>query len=84
MVTKSGGEWAYFNTAIGSMPAFLFAYLAIFATKPASLAVISLSFATYAAKPFFDDCGPPDFVRKLIAITCIGELDKVIRTWGTI
>uniref|UniRef100_UPI00398EB904 b(0,+)-type amino acid transporter 1 n=1 Tax=Pristiophorus japonicus TaxID=55135 RepID=UPI00398EB904 len=71
MITKSGGEYAYLLEAFGPIPAFLYSWMSIIVTKPSSFAIISLSFAEYAATPFYPGCVPPQVVIKCLAAVAI-------------
>lgn len=78
MITLSGGEWIYINTAYGSLnrflgglPAFLFSWMSVVVLKPSSVAIISMAFSEYIMSPFFDSCGPPAVVLKLLTIVTI-------------
>jgi len=75
VIPESGGEYAYFiriykvaHQHVGNIVAFLFAWVNITLLKPSSIAIISLVFAEYVSVPMFDACGPPDVVKKLLAI----------------
>lgn len=37
-------------------------------------AIVALTFAQYAAKPFFPDCTPPDDAVRLLAAGCLCKL----------
>lgn len=54
--------------------AFLFSWTMVIVLKPASLAIITLSFAEYASSPFYPGCSPPTIVTKFLAATVICEL----------
>ncbi|XP_078066904.1 b(0,+)-type amino acid transporter 1 [Mustelus asterias] len=71
MITKSGGEYAYLLEAFGPIPAFLYSWMCIVVSKPSSFAIISLSFAEYAAAPFYPGCVPPPLVIKCLAAVAI-------------
>lgn len=79
-ITRSGGEWTYINTAfaplhpkLGELPAFLYSWTRALIINPASVAVVCLTFSKYALSVFFDDCGPPDLIIKLITIVTISK-----------
>ena len=40
--------------------------------RPCSQAIVALTFAIYASKPFFPECEPPDAAVRLLAAICIG------------
>ncbi|XP_043562768.1 b(0,+)-type amino acid transporter 1 [Chiloscyllium plagiosum] len=71
MITKSGGEYSYLLEAFGPIPAFLYSWMCIVVTKPSSFAIICLSFAEYAATPFYPGCEPPQIVIKCLAAVAI-------------
>mgnify|MGYP003336199976 CR=1 FL=1 len=39
--------------------------------RPCSQAIVALTFAIYASKPFFPECDPPDEAVRLLAAVCI-------------
>ncbi|XP_029638312.1 b(0,+)-type amino acid transporter 1 [Octopus sinensis] len=87
-VPKSGAEHAYFLFAysplgkiFGRIPCFLFDWVGLFIIRPTMFAVISLSLGTYAAKPFYENCDPPDSVVKLITIATM-LLIAFINAWS--
>ncbi|TNN55860.1 b(0,+)-type amino acid transporter 1 [Liparis tanakae] len=71
MITKSGGEYSYLTEAFGPLPAYLYSWTTIMVLKPCSFAIITLSFAEYAATPFYPGCGPPLVVTKCLAAAAI-------------
>ncbi|XP_078400538.1 b(0,+)-type amino acid transporter 1 [Cetorhinus maximus] len=71
MITKSGGEYSYLLEAFGPIPAFLYSWMCIAVVKPSSFAIICLSFAKYAAIPFYPGCAPPNIVIKCLAAVAI-------------
>lgn len=36
-------------------------------------AIVALTFAQYAAKPFFPECEPPDVAVRILAALCLGK-----------
>lgn len=40
-------------------------------TTPIEQAIVALTFAQYAAKPFFVDCEPPETAIRLLAALCL-------------
>lgn len=73
-IKKSGGQYAYLMEAFGRVPAFLFAWTSVLIIRPASGAVIALTFAEYVAKPFYADSEAPTYLLKLLACSCLGKL----------
>ncbi|XP_034044228.1 b(0,+)-type amino acid transporter 1 [Thalassophryne amazonica] len=71
MITKSGAEYYYLMEAFGSVVAYLYAWTTIMVLKPSSFAIITLSFAQYAATPFYPGCTPPLVVTKCLAAAAI-------------
>ncbi|XP_043382374.1 B(0,+)-type amino acid transporter 1 isoform X3 [Chelonia mydas] len=71
MITKSGGEYPYLMEAFGPIPAYLFSWTSLLVIKPSSFAIICLSFAEYAAAPFYPGCEPPVVVIKCLAAAVI-------------
>ncbi|XP_033119716.1 b(0,+)-type amino acid transporter 1-like isoform X2 [Anneissia japonica] len=72
IIPKSGGEYIYLKYTFKDIFAFLFAWVSLTILKPSSVAIISLSFADYAAQPFFsDDCPAPALTVKLLATGCV-------------
>ena len=41
--------------------------------RPATIAIVALTFSVYALKPFFPECTPPEEAQKLLAAICICE-----------
>uniref|UniRef100_A0A8C5AQC4 Solute carrier family 7 member 9 n=1 Tax=Gadus morhua TaxID=8049 RepID=A0A8C5AQC4_GADMO len=71
MITKSGGEYSYLMEGFGPVVAYLYSWTTAIVLKPSSFAIISLSFAKYAAAPFYPGCTPPLIVTKCLAAACI-------------
>ncbi|XP_068136308.1 b(0,+)-type amino acid transporter 1-like [Hyperolius riggenbachi] len=71
VIKESGGEYIYILRTVGSLPAFVLAFTSVFAVRPASIAAISLSFASYVVNSFYQDCPSPQVVEKLTAAACI-------------
>ncbi|XP_064466533.1 b(0,+)-type amino acid transporter 1-like [Ornithodoros turicata] len=80
MIHKSGGEFIYILTAfsgekrggIGAVPAFLQAWTTVLLLKPASLGIMTLSFAKYVILPALPGCqDTPPVPTKMIASLCI-------------
>lgn len=72
MIPKSGGEYPYLYEGISPIVAYLYAWVTVTVLKSSSFAIICLSFAEYVSEPFFDDCGPPELVKKFLACAAIG------------
>ncbi|XP_047436606.1 b(0,+)-type amino acid transporter 1 isoform X2 [Mugil cephalus] len=71
MITKSGGEYPYLMEAFGPVVAYLYSWTTVMVLKPSSFAIITLSFAEYAATPFYPGCTPPAIVIKCLAAAAI-------------
>lgn len=76
-IPRSGGDYAYVLEAFGPLAAFLRLWVTVLVVQPATLAVLSLSFATYMVKPLYPDCEPPDLALRLLAIVCLCFLTYV-------
>ena len=53
-IPSAGATYAYILRAFGGLPAFLYIWTAAFVIRPASRAIISLAFAEYISRPFYD------------------------------
>ncbi|XP_037577335.2 LOW QUALITY PROTEIN: large neutral amino acids transporter small subunit 2-like [Dermacentor silvarum] len=76
-IPRSGGDYAYVLEAFGPLSAFLRLWVTVLVVQPATLAVLSLTFATYMVKPLYPDCEPPDLALRLMAIVCLCLLTYV-------
>uniref|UniRef100_A0A224XFU9 Putative amino acid transporter n=1 Tax=Panstrongylus lignarius TaxID=156445 RepID=A0A224XFU9_9HEMI len=76
-ITRSGGDYAYILEAFGELPAFLRLWAALLIIRPTTQAIVALTFAQYAAKPFFYDCSPPPIAVTLLAATALCLLTLV-------
>ncbi|CAH3042166.1 unnamed protein product [Pocillopora meandrina] len=80
-IKKSGGEYSYLMEAFGRIPAYLFAWTSVLIIRPASGAIIALTFAEYVSKPFYPDYEAPAYLMKLLACSCLVIL-LVINCWS--
>lgn len=70
-MTRSGGDYAYIYVAFGPLAAFLLLWISVLIIYPTTQAIVALTFAEYAAKPFFPECKPPDNAIRLLAAVCL-------------
>ncbi|KAH9502677.1 b(0,+)-type amino acid transporter 1 [Bulinus truncatus] len=70
LIPKSGAEYSYLREAYGDYIGFLYVWVAIVLMRPASLAIMSLTFGTYFST-LFDICGPPENPAKIAAVVCL-------------
>lgn len=59
VVTKSGGEFSFYQSAFadthkfwGPLPSFIYSWVCIMYTRPAEVAIIILTFTEYFVRPF--------------------------------
>ena len=72
-VPESGGEYTYLRHCFGGLPAFLYAWMSVFATWPMSGGIILITCARYLTRPFFSiDCEPPTYTVKMAALGLLG------------
>ncbi|XP_055708333.1 large neutral amino acids transporter small subunit 1 [Phlebotomus papatasi] len=71
LITRSGGDYAYLLVAFGPLAAFLCLWITLVIGRPTILAISAITFSTYAIKPFFPDCEPPDDAVRLLAAICL-------------
>lgn len=76
IILRSGGDYAYILEAFGPLPAFLTLWVITLIIKPASQAVVALTFATYTLQPIFGDCPVPYVAVRLLASCCLCKLSK--------
>lgn len=70
-ITRSGGDYAYIYVAFGPLAAFLMLWVTLLIIRPTTQAIVALTFAQYAAKPFFPNCEPPQHAVRLLAAVCL-------------
>lgn len=76
-IPLSGCEHAYLKESYGDLAAFMFSWTTVLVNKPASLAIILLTFAGYTLEAIFPGCGgDPEFntLTKLLAASAIGKI----------
>ena len=62
MITSSGAEYAYFMSAFGPFPAYMFSWVSTIIIKPTQLAIVCMSLAEYTVETFTKDCQPDPWV----------------------
>lgn len=71
-ITRSGGDYAYILEAFGPFVAFLNLWIQLVVIRPTTQAISALTFASYAASPFYSGCDEvPDLVLRLLAASCL-------------
>ncbi|KAF5293135.1 hypothetical protein FQA39_LY13745 [Lamprigera yunnana] len=76
-ITRSGGDYAYIYAAFGPLAGFLRLWVALFIIRPTTQTIVALTFAEYAAKPFFPNCPPPDSAVRILAAVCLCLLTAI-------
>ncbi|KAK3089481.1 hypothetical protein FSP39_003959, partial [Pinctada imbricata] len=71
LVPKTGGDYSYYKRTFGNFPAFWYVWSQCLVVYPVSNVIKSLTIAEYAAGAVFDECGPPELLKRLFAITLI-------------
>jgi len=71
MIKKTGADYAYIMVTFGPFMAFIRLWVECAIVRPCSQAIVALTFAIYASKPFFPECEPPDEAVRLLAAICI-------------
>ena len=59
--------------SFGPFVAFVRLWIECIIVRPCSQAIVALTFAVYALKPFFPTCDPPSVAVILLAASCISE-----------
>ncbi|CAL1538495.1 unnamed protein product [Lymnaea stagnalis] len=54
------------SRSFARVPAFLYDWVALFIIRPTMYAIMAMALGTYAVKPFYPDCNPPDIAVKLV------------------
>ena len=71
MIKKSGADYAYIMDTFGPFVGFMRLWAECLIVRPCIITIVALTFAKYAAKPFFPECEPPDDAIRLLACCCI-------------
>jgi len=71
MIKKSGADYAYIMVTFGNFVAFIRLWVECMIVRPCCAAIVALTFAKYATKPFFPECEPPDETVRMLAALCI-------------
>ena len=71
LIKKSGGDYAYILDTFGSFIGFIRLWAECLVVRPCTITIVALTFSTYAAKPFFPECEPPDEAIRILAAVCI-------------
>ncbi|CAH8588566.1 unnamed protein product [Schistosoma curassoni] len=86
MIQRSGGDYAYVLEAFGSFMGFLRLWIEVMVARPATMAVIAMTFAKYILQPIFPDCPQSNAVVRCLAAVCImilGFINSVSVRWST-
>ena len=71
MIRKPGGDYAYILDTFGSFVGFIRLWAECLVVRPCTITIVALTFSTYACKPFFPECDPPDEAIRILAAVCI-------------
>ena len=71
LIKKAGGDYAYIHYTFGAFVGFIRLWAECLIVRPCTITIVALTFSTYATKPFFPDCDPPEDSVKLLAAVCI-------------
>ncbi|CAH8856213.1 unnamed protein product [Trichobilharzia szidati] len=76
LIHRSGGDYAYVLEAFGSFMGFLRLWIEVMVARPATMAVIAMTFSKYMLQPIFPDCQQPDSIIRCLAAMCIRYTDE--------
>ncbi len=79
MIRKPGGDYAYILETFGPFVGFIRLWAECIVVRPCTVTIVALTFSTYAVKPFFPECDPPDESVRMLAVICICECRRSIR-----
>lgn len=71
MIRKAGGDYSYIMVTFGPFIAFIRLWAECLIVRPCNMAIVSLTFASYATKLFFPECDAPDEANRCLAAACI-------------
>nr|CAH8854439.1 unnamed protein product [Trichobilharzia regenti] len=77
MIHRSGGDYIYVYEAFGPFLGFLRLWSEVVVARPASVAILAMTFAKYIAQPIFPTCDQPEIAVRLLATICIVLLSFV-------
>ncbi|CAH8292702.1 unnamed protein product [Schistosoma turkestanicum] len=71
MIQRSGDDYIYMYEAFGPLLGFLRLWTEVVVARPASVAIMAITFGKYIAQPIFPDCSQPEIAVRLLAAACI-------------
>ncbi|CAH8527571.1 unnamed protein product [Schistosoma turkestanicum] len=71
MIHRSGGDYIYIYEAFGPLLGFLRLWSEVVVARPASVAIMAITFGKYIAQPIFPDCNQPEIAIRFLAAICI-------------
>jgi len=80
LIKSSGGDYSYILYTFGPFVGFVRLWAECAVVRPCTITIVALTFSTYACKPFFPECEPPDEAIRALAALCICVL-AFINCW---
>lgn len=74
MIHRSGADYAYVLEAFGPFLGFLRLWVEVVVVRPATMAVIAMTFSKYMLQPIFPDCHQPEMAVRFLAAVCLCKL----------
>lgn len=71
LIHRSGGDYAYHLDAFGPFMGFMRLWIEVMVARPATMAVIGMTFAKYILQPVFPDCEQPEVVLRCLSAVCL-------------
>ncbi|CAH8541165.1 unnamed protein product [Dicrocoelium dendriticum] len=71
LIHRSGGDYAYHLDAFGPFMGFMRLWIEVMVARPATMAVIGMTFAKYILQPVFPDCEQPETVLRCLSAVCL-------------